>query len=75
MSYLLNNAVTHILIKHKLHFETYFFYYDNTNRGKRGSLALQEKLDLLVILANLEKLVPKVQEELEVPWLVQNMLT
>lgn len=38
-------------------------------------MALQEKLDLLVILASLEKLVPKVQEELEVPWLVQNMLT
>lgn len=38
-------------------------------------MALQEKLDLLVILASLEKLVPKVQEELEVAWLVQNMLT
>lgn len=38
-------------------------------------MALQEKLDLLVILANLEKLVLKVQEELEVPWLVQNILT
>lgn len=37
-------------------------------------MALREKPDLLVILANLEKLVPKVQEELEVLWLVQNML-
>lgn len=38
-------------------------------------MALQEKLDLLVILASLEKLVSKVQEELEVPWLVQNVLS
>lgn len=35
---------------------------------------LLEKLDLLERLASLEKLVPKVQEELEVPWFVQNML-
>lgn len=37
-------------------------------------MALLEKLDLLVTLADLEKLVPKVQEELGAPRFVQNML-
>lgn len=37
-------------------------------------MALLEKLVLLVVLVSMEKLVPKVQEELEAPWYVHNML-
>lgn len=34
-------------------------------------MALLEKLVLLVVLVSMEKLVPKVQEELEAPWDIQ----